>query len=127
MTDAVLAARGGPRTVRIGTAGGATRPSTGYTFSAMQRQAADIARMARAEAQGRLQLQRLVDQLPTAVAAVDAAGRVASMNPAMQRLLGLSAAEVLGRPAAMAAPALGLERGLQSGAAEHDSEERPTS
>jgi len=43
MTDAVLAARTGPRTFRIGTAGGATRPSTGYTFAAMQRQAAGIA------------------------------------------------------------------------------------
>jgi lycopene beta-cyclase len=44
MTDAVLATRTGARTFRIGTAGGATRPSTGYTFAAMQRQAAAIAR-----------------------------------------------------------------------------------
>lgn len=43
MTDAVLARRAGPRTVRLGTAGGATRPSTGYTFAAMQRQAVAVA------------------------------------------------------------------------------------
>jgi lycopene beta-cyclase len=43
MSDAVLAVRAGPHTFRIGTAGGATRPSTGYTFAAMQRQAAGLA------------------------------------------------------------------------------------
>jgi lycopene beta-cyclase len=35
--------RGRDRVVRIGTVGGATRPSTGYTFTAMQRQAAAVA------------------------------------------------------------------------------------
>jgi lycopene beta-cyclase len=43
MTDAVHARRVGRRVLRLGTAGGATRGSTGYTFSAMQRQAAQIA------------------------------------------------------------------------------------
>jgi lycopene beta-cyclase len=43
MTDAVHARRAGPGTFRIGTAGGATRGSTGYTFAAMQRQAAAMA------------------------------------------------------------------------------------
>jgi lycopene beta-cyclase len=43
MTDAVHARRVGRRVFRIGTAGGATRPSTGYTFAAMQRQGAAIA------------------------------------------------------------------------------------
>jgi lycopene beta-cyclase len=43
MTDAVHARRAGRSTFRIGTAGGATRGSTGYTFAAMQRQAAAIA------------------------------------------------------------------------------------
>jgi lycopene beta-cyclase len=43
MTDAVHGRRSGPASFRIGTAGGATRGSTGYTFSAMQRQAATIA------------------------------------------------------------------------------------
>ncbi|MEV4351248.1 lycopene cyclase family protein [Actinoplanes sp. NPDC049596] len=44
MTDGVFDARPSPRVVRLGTAGGATRPSTGFTFSAMARQADDIAR-----------------------------------------------------------------------------------
>ena len=43
MTDAVHAVRIGPGSYRIGTAGGATRGSTGYTFAAMQRQAEVLA------------------------------------------------------------------------------------
>jgi lycopene beta-cyclase len=43
MTDAVYARRAGRRIFRLGTAGGATRPSTGYTFAAMQRQARAVA------------------------------------------------------------------------------------
>lgn len=43
MTDAVFARRAGRRVMRLGTAGGATRPSTGYTFAAMQRQASSVA------------------------------------------------------------------------------------
>lgn len=43
MTDGVFARRVGRRVFRLGTAGGATRPSTGYTFSAMQRQARSVA------------------------------------------------------------------------------------
>jgi len=44
MTDAVYARSAGRRVHRIGGSGGATRPSTGYAFSAMQRQAGSIAR-----------------------------------------------------------------------------------
>ncbi|MFI6340532.1 lycopene cyclase family protein [Streptomyces sp. NPDC050535] len=43
MTDARFARRTGPGVFRIGTAGGATRPATGYTFSAVQRQSRAIA------------------------------------------------------------------------------------
>lgn len=43
MTDGAFARRAGPRVMRIGTAGGATRPASGYTFAAMRRQAARIA------------------------------------------------------------------------------------
>ena len=43
MTDAVHERRTGRRTFRLGTAAGATRPSTGYTFTAMQRQARAVA------------------------------------------------------------------------------------
>lgn len=43
MTDGQFDRRVGKRIFRLGTAGGATRPSTGYTFAAMQRQAATVA------------------------------------------------------------------------------------
>jgi lycopene beta-cyclase len=43
MTDAPFPGRVGRRVLRIGAAGGATRPSTGYTFTAAQRQAAAVA------------------------------------------------------------------------------------
>ncbi|HEX5535277.1 MAG TPA: lycopene cyclase family protein [Actinomycetales bacterium] len=42
MSDAPYPRRAGRRVMRIGTAGGATRASTGYTFRAMQRQAATM-------------------------------------------------------------------------------------
>ncbi|SBT41105.1 lycopene cyclase family protein [Micromonospora auratinigra] len=43
MTDGPFPGRPSPRVVRLGTAGGATRPSTGFTFSAMLRQADQVA------------------------------------------------------------------------------------
>jgi lycopene beta-cyclase len=43
MTDEPLPRRVGRRTLRLGTAGGATRPSTGYTFAAALRQADGLA------------------------------------------------------------------------------------
>ncbi|HEY6797197.1 MAG TPA: lycopene cyclase family protein [Kineosporiaceae bacterium] len=43
MTDAVCARRAGPSAFRLGTAGGATRGSTGYAFAAIQRQASAVA------------------------------------------------------------------------------------
>lgn len=43
MTDARFPRRTGRRVFRLGTAGGATRGSTGYTFAAMQRQASAVA------------------------------------------------------------------------------------
>ncbi|MGW0645359.1 lycopene cyclase family protein [Streptomyces badius] len=48
MTDGRLALRAGRSVYRIGTAGGATRPSTGYTFAAVQRQTRAIAAQLRA-------------------------------------------------------------------------------
>jgi lycopene beta-cyclase len=44
MTDARFARQTAPSVFRIGAAGGATRPSTGYTFAAVQRQTRAIAR-----------------------------------------------------------------------------------
>ncbi|MEU6526787.1 FAD-dependent oxidoreductase [Streptomyces sp. NPDC046924] len=43
MTDARFPRRLGPAVFRIGAAGGATRPATGYTFAAVQRQSRAIA------------------------------------------------------------------------------------
>jgi len=43
MTDAPFPRRVSDRVFRLGAAGGATRPSTGYTFSAVQRQARGVA------------------------------------------------------------------------------------
>jgi lycopene beta-cyclase len=43
MTDAPFARQVGERVYRLGAGGGATRPSTGYTFSGAQRQAAAVA------------------------------------------------------------------------------------
>ncbi|WP_037569862.1 lycopene cyclase family protein [Phaeacidiphilus oryzae] len=43
MTDGRFPGQAGARVFRIGTAGGATRPSTGYTFAAVQRQSRAIA------------------------------------------------------------------------------------
>ncbi|MFC7328135.1 lycopene cyclase family protein [Marinactinospora rubrisoli] len=44
MTDGRFRTRVGRRVFRLGAAGGATRPSTGYTFSGIQRQAAAVVR-----------------------------------------------------------------------------------
>ncbi|WP_194117763.1 lycopene cyclase family protein [Streptomyces hoynatensis] len=43
MTDGRFAGRAGAAVFRIGTAGGATRPATGYTFAAVQRQTRALA------------------------------------------------------------------------------------
>ncbi|GGX30001.1 hypothetical protein GCM10010353_51410 [Streptomyces chryseus] len=43
MTDARFPRRIGPAVYRIGAVGGATRPATGYTFSAVQRQIKAVA------------------------------------------------------------------------------------
>ncbi|MFI6564292.1 lycopene cyclase family protein [Streptomyces sp. NPDC050534] len=43
MTDAPFARQTAPSVFRIGAAGGATRPSTGYTFAGVQRQTAAVA------------------------------------------------------------------------------------
>ncbi|GGY99558.1 lycopene cyclase family protein [Streptomyces poonensis] len=48
MTDAPFARQTGPSVFRIGAASGATRPSTGYTFAAVQRQTRAVAAALRA-------------------------------------------------------------------------------
>ncbi|MCS6847624.1 MAG: lycopene cyclase family protein [Anaerolineae bacterium] len=48
MTDAPFPARRGARVINIGTAGGCTKPSTGYTFQRIQRRAQRIAQALKA-------------------------------------------------------------------------------
>lgn len=54
MTDARFARRIGPAVYRIGAVGGATRPATGYTFSAVQRQSKAVAAALRDGKEARL-------------------------------------------------------------------------
>ncbi len=88
------------------------------------RQAAEIARIARGEAARRDEVRRSLEVLETAVVAVDAAGRVRTANPALLRMIGLTAQEILARPLAETVPALSPERVLQTGSADVDAVER---
>ncbi|MYW30466.1 lycopene cyclase family protein, partial [Streptomyces sp. SID2119] len=54
MTDGHFPRRAGRSVYRIGTAGGATRPSTGYTFAAVQRQSRSVADRLRAGREPRM-------------------------------------------------------------------------
>jgi propionate catabolism operon transcriptional regulator len=87
-------------------------------------EAARIARIARSEAAKRQHLQRVLDELDVALAAVDAGERVVALNPAMQRLLGIAEADALGRPLSAVIPQAGLDRVVATGAAEYDSVEQ---
>ncbi len=84
------------------------------------RQASDVARLARAEAGRRAFLQAVLDRLEAGVVAVDRDERIVSVNPALQRLLGVTSSEVLGRRLSTVAPELSLARVLETGAAELD-------
>nr|WSX75395.1 lycopene cyclase family protein [Streptomyces sp. NBC_00899] len=68
MTDGRFPARAGTSVFRVGTAGGATRPSTGYTFAAVQRQSRAIA--ARLHAGGRFRMPPPYGVWPRAMDAV---------------------------------------------------------
>ena len=84
------------------------------------RQAADVARLARAEGGRRALLQAVLDRLEPGVVAVDRDERIVSLNPALQRLLGVTSGEVLGRRLSAVAPDLSLASVLETGAAELD-------
>jgi propionate catabolism operon transcriptional regulator len=86
--------------------------------------AAEVARIARAEQERRAQLQGLLQHLELGVASVDTEERIQSINPALQRLLGVTAAEAQGRRLSLVAPQLGLVRVLESGVAEPDTVQR---
>ena len=64
------------------------------------RQAAEIARIARGEAARREEVRRTVEALEPGVLAVDADGKVRTANPALLRMAGLEAHDLLGRPLA---------------------------
>jgi propionate catabolism operon transcriptional regulator len=89
---------------------------------AIQR-AADIARIARAEEARREHVSRILDHLDEGVVAVDEEERIQSMNPALQRTLGVGP-EVLGRRLSTVAPGLSLARVLGGGTAEIDRVQR---
>ena len=82
------------------------------------RRAIEIARVTRTEEAKRERTDAILSQLAEGVVAVDRDERVQSINPAMQRLLGVTAEKALGARLSSLAPALGLARVLESGAQE---------
>src|SRR6266568_6855241 len=82
------------------------------------RRAIEIARVARTEEARRERIDAILSHLAEGVLAVDDDERVQSINPAMQRLLGVTADKALGARLSTLAPALSLTRVLESGAAE---------
>jgi len=88
------------------------------------REASEVALIARVEREKRTQLQGILQQLEVGVAAVDTEERILSINPALQRLLGVTAVEVQGRRLSSVAPELSLARVLESGVAEPEAVQR---
>jgi transcriptional regulator, propionate catabolism operon regulatory protein len=83
-----------------------------------------LARFARAERARRERLRSIIDHLDEGVLTVDAQERIETMNPAAERLLGLTAAEVLGRRLTTVSPGASLVPVLESGSAELDAVEK---
>ncbi len=81
-------------------------------------QAVEVARIVRAEDSERTRLTSVLDHLNEGVVAVDMEERVETLNPAMERILGVAASEVRGKRLSTIAPALGLARVLETGSAE---------
>ncbi|WP_333845154.1 PrpR N-terminal domain-containing protein, partial [Pelomicrobium sp.] len=82
--------------------------------------AIEIARLQRLQEAQREWLNGILRHLHEGVIAVDMHGRIQSVNPAMERLLGLEAGAALGKPVQEVAPGLGLERTLQGGVSERE-------
>ena len=70
--------------------------------------AVEMARVARIEAAKRERINTVLDRLTDGVVAVDLQERIENVNPAMARLLGAPAHELLGRPLSEVAPELSL-------------------
>ncbi|OVZ56360.1 propionate catabolism operon regulatory protein PrpR [Pigmentiphaga sp. NML080357] len=77
--------------------------------------AIEAARLARIEQRRREYLNTVLSHLNEGVAAVDAEGRIQSLNPPMERLLGLRRDQVIGRPLEEEAPAISLDGPLRHG------------
>jgi propionate catabolism operon transcriptional regulator len=77
--------------------------------------AIEMAQAVRAERERRDQLASVIDHVDEAVVAVDTDERITIANTGFGRLLGLGAAELLGRPLSSVAPELGLTRVLETG------------
>lgn len=80
--------------------------------------AIEVSRIGRIEVARRERLDTILQQLDEGVVAVDMDERVQSFNPAMERLLGVSASHAEGRRLSQVARALGLRETLESGATE---------
>ncbi|BDG03160.1 propionate catabolism operon regulatory protein PrpR [Anaeromyxobacter oryzae] len=86
--------------------------------------AIEIARATRVEDAKRERVDAILRHLAEGVVAVDREHRIQSINPAMERLLGISAEQAIGVPLARVAPALSLSRVLDGGDAELEKIER---
>ncbi len=77
--------------------------------------AVEVARIGRIEATRRERLSNVLAQLRDGVISVDMDERVDALNPAMERVLGLPSAQVVGRKLSEVAPDLSLVETLQTG------------
>jgi len=82
------------------------------------RRAIEVARVARVEEARRERIDAILAHLAEGVVAVDGDERIQSINPAMQRLLGVAADKAIGARLSTVAPALSVSRVLQGGAEE---------
>ena len=86
--------------------------------------AVEIARVARIELAKRERLNTILAQLKDGVVAVDLHERIETLNPAMEQLLGASAAALLGRRLSDVAPELSLRATLAEARAELEQVQR---
>ncbi|VCU71245.1 Propionate catabolism operon regulatory protein [Pigmentiphaga humi] len=86
--------------------------------------AIEAVRLARIEQRRRAYLNTVLFHLNEGVAAVDAHGRVQSMNPPMERLLGVRRDQAIGQPLEGVAPAISLAGQLQRGQKELETIQR---
>jgi propionate catabolism operon transcriptional regulator len=78
--------------------------------------AIEMARATRAERARREQLEAVIAHIDEAVVAVDETEAIATVNPAFERLVGMTGAELLGKPLGSVRPELSLARVLETGA-----------